>query len=341
MQLLRAAALVAAAMLMLAANVALRDAPAAPSPTAAARRHHVAAPTDTATPGPAASAPADVAPLPDRIQFAAACDDVVVEVGTNTHPDFLDSLAAERAAGRRPCLLGVEPLVPAAAQAACDKSALGPGACVIVPFAVGPTKDPAGDMITMTAAADSKCSSLLQPSRGILKARGRQWENCVTGGDRRRVRLVSLDALLSRLWPPTLPVRVLALDMQGFDVFGASSLRRRALRDRVGNFMFECQDLRPGDDRWLVQGSHPCLAGVDCFEKAWGWWFRGCLRNMAPREFNCILVNLTHPLAQRTIAHPFVGVPRDLFTRKGPRSPGRLEVYAPCPAELNFSRASH
>ena len=207
---------------------------------------------------------------------------IVVEVGTNLAPDFL-----RMAKWSSSFFIGLEPIVFEKSKKICRKI---PHRCLMLPFAVGPKNY----MAKMNKGFITKCSSLLPLQASDLKACNRKVETV-------DVPVITLDSLFEHVVPQGMQVKMLALDMQGFDLQGASSLRNKEHRDRIANFMLECQDLPVGDKDFISPGAGSCGEVVDCITKHWGFELDGCWPNQAKAEYNCGFSNPSNPHRDRTL----------------------------------------
>jgi hypothetical protein len=221
------------------------------------------------------------------IAVAPSATNLVIEVGTNIKPDFLS--LAKRTKGAH--FVGLEPIEYTKAVAWCAKKLQ--GRSTVLPFAIGPEE---GEIV-MNIGLVSKCSSLLP-----LVGTGL---NCTKALRTRNVTVIRLDTLLRYLVPPKLDIFLLALDMQGYDLYGAASLSDQKQLDRVANFMIECQDLPTGDDKLISPGALTCGEADNCIARFWGFNLLGCWPNMNVREYNCIYMNPNHKLASHEIRPGF------------------------------------
>ena len=251
---------------------------------------------------------------------------IVIEVGTNTRPEFLmpvhDNLQQSM------YFLGLEPAVFDAARKVCETTS--PNKCTMLPFAIGTVNEVKAFHISSTC---KECSSLLDipsdaPKNEGAAPDGKKDTNTVTTTE---VVVITLDTLFHHIVPSNVDVRLLSLDMQGFDLHGLSSLRNPSYRSRVANVFIECQDLPIGHPKMLhASGSATCGQAVDCVKKHWpGWAFVGCWANLAVREFNCVFRNTQHPLAMMG--------DRPLFNYFSEKITA-LEYGADCPSFFNEQR---
>ena len=84
-------------------------------------------------------------------------------------------------------------------------------------------------------------------------------------------------------------------DNQGSDLFTVAGMRGKHY-NRVANLMVECQELPLSHVLLLAPGVRNCSEVVSCVVKWFAFTFRGCRRNMATEEYNCIFFNPRHPL---------------------------------------------
>ena len=238
---------------------------------------------------------------------------VVIEVGSNAVPDFQDVLTDYPF---DQFLVAFEPVVFQKTAAFCRVK--GKGRCQVVPFAVAPTNG----VTAMAVTNQTKCSSLLAPKAGTHR--------CHKVSKKILVPTVRMDDFLRYTIRPSVPIRLLAIDAQGYDLHVASSLADLDQRSRVANIMLECQDLDINDPKLLTQNASTCGMAADCIRRHWpGFELDGCWPNFAEREMNCGWSNLNHPLHDRTTRHPFNAL----------RQAQRIEHPAVCPQWFIQERA--
>lgn len=212
---------------------------------------------------------------------------IVIEVGTHANPQFLPK--TKRSPNQY--FIGVEPIVPRKVMPLCNGIA---NRCSIFPVAVGLREGTA----LMNVGAETSCSSLL-PLHGPTGS-------CHSLQSFRNVTTVTLGTILRRLSSNIL-VEVIALDLQGFDLYALSTLARdRALRSRIGNLILECQDLSVGSPKLLSPGARTCGEAVACISQHWGFKLTACTRTVMPAEYNCVFINPANPLHSTAYRHPFV-----------------------------------
>ena len=230
---------------------------------------------------------------------------MIIEVGTNVAPDFLD--LATRSSS---FFIGLEPTVFDKAKRACRSIS---HRCLMLPFAIGPKNY----MAKMNKGFVSKCSSLLP-----LPAETSSLTACNRNMGAVDVPVITLDVLFNHLVPREMPIKLLALDMQGFDLQGASSLRNKERRGQIANFMLECQDLPVGDKDFISPGAGSCGEAVDCITKHWGFELDGCWPNEGKAEYNCGFSNPSNPHRDRRLRPAY----------KGNASSHTIEYPKPCPS---------
>eukprot|EP00759_Apiculatamorpha_spiralis_P037262 PhF_6_TR37183/c0_g1_i1/m.54774 len=216
---------------------------------------------------------------------------VVIEIGTNIDPNY-----AEFAQDNKDFLyMAVEPIPDhyktMVKVATSGPKGLQPNRFIAVPAVVAP-----GDGFTVFNLAKSPaCSSMLEMNHK------RTIGKCATLDKRLAVPKVTLDSLIS-LIPRHLPISLLSIDAQGFDLVVASTLTLASYKvtKRVRIMVLECQDLPHIDNkqRWLYQGSFNCDTIRHCMEESprWGGFvLEACVNNHPKRdvfgvtfaEFNC------------------------------------------------------
>ena len=221
-----------------------------------------------------------------------ADDSIVIEVGTNKHPD-LWKITQETP--RRQFLIALEPIEFTAVRSLCQRD--GNGMCLVLPFAVSTSNG----MITMRVTASSVCSSLLKLNHQRNAAGDK--DPCALVAQEVEVPTITLDTLVAYYVPAKLDVRLLLVDAQGFDLHVASSLRTQ--RSRIANLILECQDLAEGDQKLLAANSSTCGMIYSCIGTHWKEFeFDGCWENMGYAEYNCGWSNVLNPLHDRSTRHP-------------------------------------
>ena len=215
---------------------------------------------------------------------------LIVEVGTNKYPEYLNYALSTTGT----FFVGVEPILEKYAiltKLLREKSITGMYAAV--PAAVA---DGAGE-VQFNVARISECSSLLP-----LAPFDRKWtprkssflSSCLALAKKVWVPRIALDTLLSHL-PSHVPIRLLSIDAQGYDVQVANTLRAQSVN--VHNLVLECQDLPRVSVRWLYPGAQSCGQAIDCVTRL-GFHFVHCSGNyegmgdlLQAREHNCLFSN--------------------------------------------------
>ena len=220
-----------------------------------------------------------------------------MEIGTNVSPDFWNVVLDHEG---KQFLVGMEPVTFKEVYYLCEHfhknhNIQNGRRCAVMPFAVGPV--PGWQNISVAGAKE--CSSLLKVARLNEGA-------CSITANLKAVPVIPIDVLLKYLIAPQFPIRVLAIDAQGFDLHVVSSMRLPDSRRRVANLMLECQDLPLGSPWFLTHGASSCGQAIACIKQHWPeFQFDGCWPNMGPKEVNCGWSNVNHPLHNRGTRHPY------------------------------------
>eukprot|EP00759_Apiculatamorpha_spiralis_P005831 PhF_6_TR13437/c0_g1_i1/m.21457 len=181
---------------------------------------------------------------------------VVIEIGTNTHPEFASYVQENEDV----FFIGVEPIpsnyreMIATIRNITDRM-----------LAVRAVVAPGNGYTTLNISTSPRCSSLLEsPGEGISK--------CAQMKTQIRVHKVSLDSLV-RMVPPALSISIISIDAQGYDLVVASTLTLETLKVNPPRVLvLECQDLRENSDvRWLYKGARNCDSIRRCIESSQRW----------------------------------------------------------------------
>eukprot|EP00759_Apiculatamorpha_spiralis_P051310 PhF_6_TR5179/c0_g1_i1/m.7440 len=215
--------------------------------------------------------------------------EVVIEVGTNINPEF-GSYAKQNP---HVFFITVEPIPEhydtMTRNVLTGNRALDSSRFLAIPAVVAP-----GDSFTtLHIAKMSACSSVL-PLTQV------HWGKCAALRKTLQVPQITLDSIMN-LIPPMLPISILSIDAQGFDLTVFSTLMSDGITPhRVRVVVMECQDLPHivGEQRWLYRGSHSCSTIQKCLANSprWGGFvFDACVNNHPNKdpygelmgEYNC------------------------------------------------------
>jgi hypothetical protein len=207
---------------------------------------------------------------------------VIIDVGTNTSPDYL-----KVAQGDADILyIMVEPVTYLETRRHCDSF---PERCIIFPSAALNAEK----TVNFIVSSASVCSSLLANGTG-----------CAVEARRIEINTISLATIIDWV-PPSMKIRLVALDCQGTDLLSAASLFHTF--PRVANVLLECQDLPLRHEKMISPLGYNCGQVMSCIQQHWKrFQFEGCWLNMGPEEYNCLFTNVRHPLKDPTLRPHFM-----------------------------------
>eukprot|EP00759_Apiculatamorpha_spiralis_P045409 PhF_6_TR42170/c0_g2_i2/m.63760 len=229
---------------------------------------------------------------------------IIMEIGTNTKPDFMGVLADPTT-----YFIAFEPLpyifpimVANVVPTAAVKENFLP-----IPAAVSPTPG----YLTIHESSIPGCSSLLTLSSKAGESFKAEADSRVQAAKntkkRPHVSALRMAGVCTKskknhtipVFPlshflPFIPkerfIDLIVIDAQGYDYFVVKSLGEE--RHRVANVVLECQNLEPGHPKLLTVGAKTCGEQYNCVAQTWGWTPRFCWVNSAASvELNCVYSN--------------------------------------------------
>ena len=257
----------------------------------------------------------------NHILFSERTQRIIMEIGTNEGPELAQLLRGD---AHGDALIAFEPIPDIFTKMVKNIPRAQQKYIVPIPAAISMRRG----HVPFYLSALTGCSSLLplNTKSGELQSVGydnitsRKKKNqsrtaiyCARGISSFYVPTFPLHDVFRRI-PMTIPIQVVQIDAQGFDLAVANTMTVED-RERIGYIVMECQDLAMNSSMFLTQGAVSCGYQLNCM-KEWKFAYQYCWWNSkVSSEKNCIYRNPRKHGGKYT---PYMGAMRKTYIHAVP-----------------------